>query len=591
MHKVLGEGRAKRLLFCKKINILEKMIRRLLERPCTLAMLIGFQFAFMVYFSFGGFRSLASIFGRNPDPIFDYSRTHDVYSNLSRLHQQHHHGFLSDSLPNCPDRSPYLVGPITVTFTSVPSVKQIQMKNPLVTAGGMYHPPNCEPRYRTAVLIPHRNREAHLRYLLYYLHPFLQRQQLQYGIYVIHQAGNATFNRAKLLNVGVREAMKDEDWDCLFLHDVDLIPENDHNLYICDPWSPKHASIAMNKFGYSLPYPQYFGGVSALSPDMYMKMNGFPNEYWGWGGEDDDIATRVRLAGMKISRPPVSVGHYKMVKHKGDKGNEENPHRFDLLIRTQRMWTQDGMNSLSYTLISKELHPLYTNITADIGFDPRTKNGKKPQSPISSVPKRNTVTNNATVQEPSTKVIVTNHVEVSTNQGEKISLSIDAEPKSDTKEGASLTHGSSKPGSDSQVRRVRHSEDNFKAKQLEEQNRSIQDARSTYSEQGLKRDSYKTMSGITLVESISQSRDFLSRSTPSQSTRSLDLNKPAVKLRKRKKGLGDRMLQQVSVADSLVKDLSKSGAHHNDEITKKEFVATVVSRPPSGNADHVSSKK
>lgn len=42
----------------------------------------------------------------------------------------------------------------------------------------------------------------------------------------------------------------------------------------------------------SLPYPQYFGGVSALTPDQYLKMNGFPNEYWGWGGEDDDIATR-----------------------------------------------------------------------------------------------------------------------------------------------------------------------------------------------------------------------------------------------------------------------------------------------------------
>ncbi|NXA94904.1 B4GT3 galactosyltransferase, partial [Melanocharis versteri] len=80
---------------------------------------------------------------------------------------------------------------------------------------------------------------------------------------------------------------------------------------------------------------------------------------------------RVRLAGMKISRPPVSIGHYKMVKHKSDKGNEENPHRFDLLVRTQRMWTQDGMNSLTYELLAKELRPLYTNLTVDIGTDPR----------------------------------------------------------------------------------------------------------------------------------------------------------------------------------------------------------------------------
>ncbi|KAM5126513.1 LOW QUALITY PROTEIN: beta-1,4-galactosyltransferase 3-like [Mantella aurantiaca] len=356
------------------------MIRRILERPCTLAMLIGFQFAFMMYFSFGGLRSLA-IFGRTPEPSFDYSRTHDVYTNLTRSQATLRPGVQDGGpLPLCPEKSPYLVGPITVAFSRVPTFQGIHDKNRLVVRGGMYRPPNCESRHRTAVN-PHRNRESHLRHLLYYLHPFLQRQQLHYGIYIIHQAGNSTFNRAKLLNVGVKEAMRDEDWDCLFLHDVDLIPENDHNLYACDPWNPKHASVAMNKFSYSLPYPQYFGGVSAVTPQQYMKMNGFPNEYWGWGGEDDDIATRVRLAGMKIVRPPISVGHYKMVKHKGDRGNEENPHRFDLLIRTQRMWTQDGMNSLSYTLLSRELEPLYTNITADIGVDPRAQKPLRRRGP------------------------------------------------------------------------------------------------------------------------------------------------------------------------------------------------------------------
>ncbi|NXR39395.1 B4GT3 galactosyltransferase, partial [Zosterops hypoxanthus] len=90
---------------------------------------------------------------------------------------------------------------------------------------------------------------------------------------------------------------------------------------------------------------------------------------------------RVRLAGMKISRPPVSIGHYKMVKHKSDKGNEENPHRFDLLVRTQRSWTQDGMNSLTYVLLAKELRPLYTNLTVDIGRDPRAAPRGPPGSP------------------------------------------------------------------------------------------------------------------------------------------------------------------------------------------------------------------
>lgn len=63
------------------------------------------------------------------------------------------------------------------------------------------------------------------------------------------QAGDHTFNRAKLMNIGFREAMREEDWDCLFFHDVDLIPEDDRNTYTCDAF-PKHAAIAMDKFGY-----------------------------------------------------------------------------------------------------------------------------------------------------------------------------------------------------------------------------------------------------------------------------------------------------------------------------------------------------
>lgn len=44
-----------------------------------------------------------------------------------------------------------------------------------------------------------------------------------------------------------------------------------------------------------LPYAGYFGGVSGLSKKQFLKINGFPNEYWGWGGEDDDIYNRYGI--------------------------------------------------------------------------------------------------------------------------------------------------------------------------------------------------------------------------------------------------------------------------------------------------------
>ncbi|XP_054596798.2 beta-1,4-galactosyltransferase 3 isoform X2 [Nothobranchius furzeri] len=301
-----------------------------------LLMFLGIQLVVMALLSREGYHKRVTYFiriFRKPDLTSSehHNRTAvtvaagDVYANLFNLSKSHSHG---DNMPYCPETSPLIGGPIHVSFPSGLTLAEVQRKNPLVIRGGRYRPPNCEARHKTAIIIPHRNREHHLKFLLYYLHPFLQRQQLSYGIYVIHQAGNYTFNRAKLMNVGFREAMREEDWDCLFFHDVDLIPEDDRNLYTCDA-NPKHAAIAMDKFGYKLPYKMYFGGVSALSPLHYLKMNGFPNNYWGWGGEDDDIGIRVSLAGMYITRPSLKTGRYKMIKHKLDKGNDENPKSSD----------------------------------------------------------------------------------------------------------------------------------------------------------------------------------------------------------------------------------------------------------------------
>lgn len=41
-----------------------------------------------------------------------------------------------------------------------------------------------------------------------------------------------------------------------------------------------------------LPYHGYLGGVFALRPTHYLRINGFPNSYWYWDHEDHDIAAR-----------------------------------------------------------------------------------------------------------------------------------------------------------------------------------------------------------------------------------------------------------------------------------------------------------
>ncbi|XP_051560689.1 beta-1,4-galactosyltransferase 1 [Myxocyprinus asiaticus] len=272
----------------------------------------------------------------------------------------------SKVLEPCPETSPLLVGPMRVNFSQPLHFDVVREENPLLFMGGRYKPSNCVAHQKVAIIIPFRNRDEHLKYWLHYLHPVLQRQQLDYGVYIIEQDGDVTFNRAKLLNVGYVEALKEYDYDCFIFSDVDIVPMDDRNIYKCSS-QPRHLSVSMDKFGFRLPYKYYYGGVSAMSKQQFQSINGFPNNYWGWGGEDDDIYRRLHYRGMKISRPSGDIGKCRMIRHMRDKKNEPNPQRFKRISHTQMTMNTDGVNSLKYKVIDIEKDQLYTKITVDIG--------------------------------------------------------------------------------------------------------------------------------------------------------------------------------------------------------------------------------
>ncbi|KAM9337557.1 beta-1,4-galactosyltransferase 2-like [Symphorus nematophorus] len=274
------------------------------------------------------------------------------------------------TLGPCPETPPKLVGPLHVDFNYNRILDKVRKEigSPL-QEGGRYKPPDCISRQKVAIIIPFRNRHEHLNHWLYYLHPILIRQQLDYGVYVINQDGEGVFNRAKLMNAGYAEALKEYDYDCFVFSDIDLVPMDDRNLYRCFD-NPRHLAVAMDKFKFQLPYKTFFGGVSSLSKDHFLKINGFPNTYWGWGGEDDDIYRRITYHGMSVSRPDLVMGKYKMIKHVRDKHNEANPVNPGKLSQTKWTMDKDGINSLKYTVKEIVKDILYTFITVDIDAPP-----------------------------------------------------------------------------------------------------------------------------------------------------------------------------------------------------------------------------
>ena len=78
--------------------------------------------------------------------------------------------------------------------------------------------------------------------------------------------------------------------------------ENDLIPYNCSS-SPILLATSVQQFGYKLPYSTYFGGVTAVSLEHFLLINGFPNRFlawlmsfWSFGSERHRIKDFLRLA-------------------------------------------------------------------------------------------------------------------------------------------------------------------------------------------------------------------------------------------------------------------------------------------------------
>ena len=80
----------------------------------------------------------------------------------------------------------------------IPSLEEVFKNNSEVQQGGYWKPKDCYARDRVAIVIPFRDRQTHLNILLKYLHPLLQRQRIEYRIFVVEQVSHVGFNVVKV---------------------------------------------------------------------------------------------------------------------------------------------------------------------------------------------------------------------------------------------------------------------------------------------------------------------------------------------------------------------------------------------------------
>uniref|UniRef100_A0A915L353 Beta-1,4-N-acetylgalactosaminyltransferase n=1 Tax=Romanomermis culicivorax TaxID=13658 RepID=A0A915L353_ROMCU len=144
---------------------------------------------------------------------------------------------LNDTRQQCPIPSPLLsIGELDqskLTFEYDKSFQELTKQFANLGPGGVWQPSNCESREKIAIIIPFRDRQAHLKRLLEYLIPMLKRQYLNFRFVVTEQCGNDLFNKGRIMNAAAKFAIEILGIHCLIFHDVDLFPQNDGNYYGC----------------------------------------------------------------------------------------------------------------------------------------------------------------------------------------------------------------------------------------------------------------------------------------------------------------------------------------------------------------------
>jgi len=158
---------------------------------------------------------------------------------------------------------------------------------------------------KLSIIVPYRDREEHLKQFVPHMENSEFLRDLDYEIVIVEQ-DDKPFNRGKLLNVGALESPY-ADYYCF--HDVDMLPITSDYTYTPNP---THLAAEAEQFGYKLPYNRYFGGVTIFDKHSFIKANGYSNDYWGWGAEDDDVMLRCVLNGIPTSR---KNGRYRSLSH------------------------------------------------------------------------------------------------------------------------------------------------------------------------------------------------------------------------------------------------------------------------------------
>jgi hypothetical protein len=204
-----------------------------------------------------------------------------------------------------------------------------------------------------------------------------------FHIYIIEQSQDGNeFNIGKLKNIGFELANKlsNKKFDSYIFTDIDLIP--DYNLM---QYLGKKVNFPISLAARGTRYESFntrinqifLGGMLQFSKEIFEKINGYANNFWGWGGEDQDFLTRLSINKIyTVGYPKTGIvidneENEKMVSinnfHQKKPDLKIDEFKYEKLFTSIKYWSKNGLSELNYDILkTSEINKTTTQILVDL---------------------------------------------------------------------------------------------------------------------------------------------------------------------------------------------------------------------------------
>lgn len=221
---------------------------------------------------------------------------------------------------------------------------------------------------KLGIIVPYREREQHMAQFIPHVSAYFARDKIDrnisYRVLFVEQSKQYPFNRGILKNIGFQLLEDETDYVCF--HDIDYLP-------IWSDYSPVAGPTAIVWYGAeSRPVApgrsqarvthnldDFYGGAVMVNNDDFRHVNGYANDYWGWGLEDLDLKSRFDAAGIPWQR---RKGTYLALDHDNEgfelTGQPKRIFKVNREIFASRYLRKTaepgpGLESLRYNLITR----------------------------------------------------------------------------------------------------------------------------------------------------------------------------------------------------------------------------------------------